>query len=64
MLKGYRKLFEHTGQFPISEEQICIDELGCVQVWINRDMSKNYPEEYLIQPQPKDPEEEEEDMVE
>lgn len=64
MLKGYQKLYNHAGSFPIYEEQICIDETGMVKVWFNRDLSQNYPEEYPIEPQERDSDEQEEDMVE
>ena len=64
MLKGFKKLYDHIGPFPICEEQICINEQGLVKVWLNRDLSKNYPEEYPIEPQARDPDEEEDDMVE
>lgn len=51
MLRGYMKLFMESGRFPIYEEQVCIDETGEVSVWFNRDLSKNYPEEYPIEPE-------------
>ena len=35
-----------------------------VKVWFNRDLSQNYPEEYPIEPQERDSDEQEEDMVE
>ena len=28
MLNGYEKLFHNIGAFPVSEEQVCIDEQG------------------------------------
>lgn len=48
MLQGFQLLFEHVGSFPIREEQICIDDRGTVKVWLNKDLSKNYPEEWEI----------------
>jgi hypothetical protein len=48
MLIGYGKLFKHVGSFPIREEQVCINDRGFVKVWFNKDLSKNYPEEWEI----------------
>ena len=36
LLKGYRKLFNNIGVFPVSEEQVCIDDSGFITVWINK----------------------------
>lgn len=46
MLTGYAKLFTNVGIFPVKEEQVCIDELGNVKVWLNSNLSKNYPEDW------------------
>jgi hypothetical protein len=45
VLEGYQKLYENVHHyFPIAEDQICIDRDGVVKVWVNSDLSKNYPE--------------------
>ena len=46
MLDGYKKIFDKIGKFYLAEEQVCIDEDGEVRVWVNSDLSKNYPEIY------------------
>lgn len=63
MLIGYNKLFQHVGSFPVKEEQVCIDEKGQVRVWFNKDLSKNYPEEWEIEPTTRSIDEDEEEMV-
>jgi hypothetical protein len=63
MLSGYAKLFHHVGQFPVKEEQVCIDEGGEVRVWLNEDLSKNFPEEWEIEPRFRLEDEEEQEMV-
>lgn len=63
MLIGYGKLYEHVGAFPVKEEQVCIDDAGNLKVWLNRDLSKNYPEEWEIEPTNQSADENEEDMV-
>jgi hypothetical protein len=44
MLEGYRKIFDKIGKFYLAEEQVCIDHEGEIRVWVNSDLSKNYPE--------------------
>jgi hypothetical protein len=44
MLEGYQKLYENLHYFKIEEDQVCIDMEGIVKVWVNSDLSKNYPE--------------------
>lgn len=44
MLSGYRRLYERVGRFYLAEEQVCVDEEGTVRVWLNGDLSKNYPQ--------------------
>lgn len=44
MLEGYQKLYDKVGRFYICEEQVCIDEEGEVRVWLNSDLSKNFPQ--------------------
>jgi hypothetical protein len=44
MLSGYRRLYERVGRFYLAEEQVCVDEEGTVRVWLNADLSKNYPQ--------------------
>lgn len=46
MLDGYKKIFDKIGKFYLAEEQVCIDEDGEIRVWVNSDLSKNYPEIY------------------
>lgn len=45
-LHGFEKLFNTVGYFSIHEDHICIDKEGLVRVWMNCDLSKNYPEGY------------------
>jgi hypothetical protein len=42
-LEGFSKIYEHSKYFEIEESQICVDEAGNVKVWINADLSINYP---------------------
>lgn len=42
-LEGYSKIFEHSKYFVIEENQICVDSMGNVKIWINSDLSINYP---------------------
>lgn len=42
ILEGYQRLFEQSGYFKVQEDQICVDKLGNVKVWVNSDLSKNY----------------------
>ena len=50
MLTGYVKLYNNVGAFPVREQQVCIDEKGNVRVWLNKDLSKNFPEQWEIEP--------------
>ena len=34
------------GYFEVEEDHICINCYGEVKVWLNNDLSKNYPEDY------------------
>ena len=43
-LDGYHKLYDHLHYFRVEESQICVDSNGLVRVWLNSDLSKNYPE--------------------
>jgi hypothetical protein len=42
-LEGYAAVYEHSKYFIVEENQICVDEHGCVKVWVNGDLSINYP---------------------
>ena len=42
-LEGYRIVYEHSKSFFVEENQICVDEHGIVKIWINGDLSINYP---------------------
>ena len=41
-LEGYSKVFQHSKYFQVEEDQICVDELGNVKIWVNADLSANY----------------------
>lgn len=43
-LEGFFQLYQHSGYFRISEDLICFDRTGRVKVWVNADLSKNFPE--------------------
>ena len=43
-LEGYEKMFEKTGYFEVSSDMIGINKQGKVKVWINRNLSKNFPD--------------------
>ena len=43
-LEGYQKLYENVLYFLITEDQICVDKEGYVKVWVNSNLSQNYPE--------------------
>ena len=43
-LEGYEKMFEKTGYFEVSSDMIGINRQGKVKVWINRNLSKNFPD--------------------
>ena len=42
-LEGYAKVYEHSKYFLIEENQICVDEGGNIKIWVNPDLSVNYP---------------------
>jgi hypothetical protein len=42
-LEGYSQIYEHSKYFRIEENQICVDAAGHIKVWVNRDLSLNYP---------------------
>lgn len=42
-LEGYRQIYEHSKYFKIEENQICVDKDGHIKVWVNGDLSINYP---------------------
>ena len=44
VLLGFEKLYNSVGYFTVMEEHVCIDRAGHVRVWMNADLSKNYPE--------------------
>ncbi len=43
-LKGFCALYEKIGAFQVEEDMIFIDRNGLVRVWMNNNLSKNYPE--------------------
>jgi hypothetical protein len=43
-IEGFLQLYQHSGYFKIHDEQIGFDRSGKVKVWVNPDLSKNYPE--------------------
>lgn len=45
-LLGFEKLYNESGYFQVMEEQVCIDKEGHIKVWLNADLSKNYPDSY------------------
>lgn len=42
-LEGYNRIYEHSKFFYIEENQICVDEQGNIKIWVNGDLSINYP---------------------
>ncbi len=42
-LEGYSRIYHHSKFFFIEENQICVDEAGKVKIWVNGDLSINYP---------------------
>lgn len=42
-LLGFEKLYNESGYFQVMEEHVGIDKEGHVKVWLNADLSKNYP---------------------
>ena len=45
-LEGYNQIYDHSKFFYIEENQICVDPQGKVKVWVNGDLSINYPNTY------------------
>ena len=43
-LEGYEKMFEKTGYFEVSPDMIGINRQGKVKIWINKNLSKNFPD--------------------
>jgi hypothetical protein len=43
-LEGYLQLYVHSGYFQVHADQVCFDRAGRVKVWVNSDLSCNYPE--------------------
>ena len=42
-LEGYSKIYTHSKYFVIEESQICVDHEGNIKVWVNHDLSLNFP---------------------
>ena len=42
-LYGFWQLFSIIGYFKPHEDLVCIDSYGEVKVWMNADLSRNYP---------------------
>lgn len=42
-LEGYSKIYVHSKYFLVEESQICVDAEGNIKVWVNADLSINYP---------------------
>lgn len=42
-LEGYGRIYVHSKYFLIEESQICVDAEGNIKVWVNADLSINYP---------------------
>ena len=43
VLKGFKSLYSKVGYFDIQEEMIFINRHGQIKVWMNANLSKNYP---------------------
>ena len=43
VLKGFKILYDNIGYLKPFEDLICITRKGIVKVWLNSDLSKNYP---------------------
>ena len=43
-LDGFDRIVQKTGYFEIEEYMICINKQGEVKVWINDNLSRNYPD--------------------
>ena len=42
-LEGYARIYKHSKYFRIEEGQVCVDVEGNIKVWVNTDLSINYP---------------------
>lgn len=45
-LFGFQQLYDFIGYFQPHDDLVCIDNYGEVKVWMNSDLSKNFPEDY------------------
>ena len=43
VLKGFHIIYENIGYIKPFDDLICITRKGVVKVWINSDLSKNFP---------------------
>ena len=43
ILKGFQLIYENIGYIKPFEDLICITRKGQIKVWINSDLSKNFP---------------------
>ncbi len=43
VLKGFQLIYENIGYIKPFEDLICITRKGVIKVWINSDLSKNFP---------------------
>lgn len=41
--EGYGRIYEHSKYFQVEESQVCVDQQGNLKVWVNADLSVNYP---------------------
>lgn len=48
-LIGFSQLYKNIGYFEVRDDHICIDKYGVVRVWMNSDLSKNYPDEEILE---------------
>ena len=46
-LSGFRFLYEKVGAFAVEEDMVFIDNGGKIKVWMNPNLSKNYPLEIM-----------------
>lgn len=45
-LLGFASLYGMIGYFEVQEDHFCINNYGELKVWLNTDLSKNYPQDY------------------
>jgi hypothetical protein len=45
-LSGYQYIYDKIRNFDVLEDQFCITADGEIKVWINADLSKNYPDKF------------------